>query len=140
MSAVPTEVPLPTPTVAAYGLGLKHGHGQSETGSYQPLSEFRSNACRHELSKNLALFADPRLLEHKNVLHRDHFAFHTGHFGYCHHPAFSVALSADLNHHVDCRGDLPSSGRIWNVQVGHRHHSFEPPHRVTRSVSMDCRH
>src|SRR6188474_600027 len=60
---------------------LEHVHRQVDAGRRQALGTLRPDSGRAESPVDLAVDSDTHPLEEKDVLHRDHFAFHASELG-----------------------------------------------------------
>ena len=99
--------------------------GQFDSGHEEPIAELGSDSGRHKFADDFSVLADAPLVEDKNVLHGDDVAFHSGDLGDVRDFARAVAQPADLDHHVNRRGNLPAANGVGNIQIGHRNHRFQ---------------
>src|SRR5579863_3734025 len=88
-------------------LFLEHGHWQLNARDDQALRELRAYARGHKFADYFTRVANSALPKYENILHGNHFAFHTRNFGDADNLAGAIAQAAYLNHHVNRRRNLP---------------------------------
>src|SRR4051812_17336964 len=116
---------------------FEHRHGKRNPGNEQFFRELGANPGGHKFAKDFAVFTNATLAEDKYVLHGDHLTFHTGNLRETDDFAGTVAETADLNHHIDGRSNLPAYGMVGDAQIGHGDHGFQAAQGIARSVRVD---
>ena len=76
----------------------------------------------------------------EDFLHRDHFAFHAGHFRDRHHAARAILKTRGLHNQVHSRRNLGSGRLLRHFDPGHGDHVFQTRHTIARRVGVDRGH
>src|SRR5579872_4715882 len=119
-----------------FDYGLEHRCRNLHAGDLQALIKLGANAGGAEAAGNAAVFGDPRLFEHKEVLHGDEFAFHADALGDGGNAAAAVAHTGDLNEQIDSGADLLADGAHAHIGIAHPNHDLQTADGIARGVGV----
>ncbi len=105
-------------------------------GRQQLFVELGTDSGGGETAHHLPVRIETALFKHEQILQRDHFAFHAGHFGQRNHAAGAIAQARRLHQQVHCAGDLLPDRDHLHVRIGQRNHDFETRHRVAGGIGV----
>src|SRR5882757_4766224 len=115
---------------------VRQGEGtdwQFDTADGNALIERRHNPGRFELSEDVAVFVHPRASKREDLRHRDDVAFHAGDFLNADNASATVLATLNLDHDVDCGGNLRTQRPNRKCNACHRHH------RLNAAQCISCR-
>src|ERR1700680_4829758 len=109
---------------------------QTATRSGQAVGKLWPNPGRAKRAAHLSVFINPHPLEHENVLHADHVAFHASHFRDGHYFTSAVREACDLDHSVNRGRDLLPHRSLRDIQIGHGTHVLNAAQRIPLGVGV----
>src|SRR5262249_52081276 len=107
------------------------------TGCGKALAALGTDPGGAEPPADPSIFVDAEFLEHEDVLHGDHVAFHAGNLRNRGHFARAVRQTSDLHDNLDCGRDLLPNSSIGNIEIRHRNHRVETIQGVPWAVGVD---
>src|SRR5438874_5893006 len=96
-----------------------------DTAGVEGRCELRPNPSRPVVAVDHATIVRGLATEAEYLLHGDDIALHAGDLLEAHESAPAVRHALELEHHMDCRGDLCPDGADRHLEAGHADHLLE---------------